>query len=519
MDQKEEPLPPRPGSAAWWNELDDLKAKTRYTPGRTTAQSHHRSQQSRSHSRMSFQDDDEDTSVVQEESDLTRTPVTGSMRRRAYQRHPRAQSVLEGAAITSAPSRLRSTADFNSAGGPARSRTAMGLNGDDSSPASAGTARNGPVESPLRHRRDLYEQADSSTRSHPASPGLPRRSPLKTAGNEHHRLLGEAMEHLERFSGTRSGSGPSFGHTPEHVRKLAIVSDLTTSLNSELRTLVADLVEAQVEAEMSMETNGQTGPETSLDQTIKQTERRLARLLRTSDEQVRGLTESALAISRYSREQDADNTKRSESRATTARPSLDEDRSYMEEEGEGANVSRSRSLGTGITQRRARRYQTESEVPNSNYTSRRPKDSVSVLFILQAQSLTNRTQTGTVKAGPAFHYPRHSVASTSALSNETAQANHSQSQSGRTRAISLDADPYDYSYEDRSDEEETMVMSKGTSRRDTMSESEDYDQHPRRRRPSAAERSTAAAALRLGLGALTAEGIGSRYRSRKKPSQ
>lgn len=412
-EQHEDPLPPRPGSAAWWNELDDIKAKAKFS-------SRSNSVALRSQSRQSFaaadhQDDEDGRDHYPVE--LERTPVAASRPRRGL--HPRAASVMEGPTPNSAPSRLRSTADFHQGGGGTmpRSRTAMGLNGLPPAPVSpadhrtaahtisrgtpAFSTNNNNNNTPLGLRR-FYDQNNTSSRSLPSTPnyGSQRRPPLKTTSNEHHRLLAEAVDYLERTT--------SHEDTPEYVRKMSILSDLTTTLNLELRTLVADLVEAQVEAEMDIESSGHQS--TSADESMKKVEKRLARLLRNSDEQVRSLTEGTLALARREKKLNVDATVRGhrpESRAThdrrpsldddayTARGSMDSDRhtarplyDESQEYDDGAHDSsfQDRSLGSTMTRAKSlqvepkssRRHQSRSEAtPAARNGSRRNKDSVS----------------------------------------------------------------------------------------------------------------------------------------------
>lgn len=397
----EEALPPRPGSAAWWNELDDIKAKAKTTPRRSSSLAF------RSQSRQSTFDDDDE--LDETPAGFDRTPATGSVRRRGI--HPRAASVMEGPKPNSAPSRLRSTADFHAAaaaggsGAMPRSRTAMGLNGMSTGPsrpqqsASRGTPTFQPQDTPTTLRR-FYEQNNTSSRSLPNTPNSPsrRRPPPKTTGNEHHRLLNQAMDHLERTTGHEE--------TPDYVRTMGILSELTTSLNLELRTLVADLVEAQVEAEMDMESSGL--PATAGSESMRKVEKQLARLLRISDEQVRSLTEGMLSLSRREKTRMLDlpvRVQRPESRAMTARrQSIEEDAStaresfdverfrpretYDEElddhepdESLGSTMTRTRSLGTSAKQH-SRRHQSRSETAPaaSRNESRRTKDSVSPAF-------------------------------------------------------------------------------------------------------------------------------------------
>lgn len=488
-----------PGSAGWWEETEQLRARAR------TARP-----ESRSQSRAStFADDDVSQEMSGDYSHAddypsNRTPVNvnsaaGSIRRKL---HPRAATALDGPMTNSnsAPQKLTSTTDIQPFSSTMRrSRTAMGFDRPN---------RIKPI-SPLRSLHSAagregaesvadYRRAETSSRmstfpSSSSSANMQRRSPPKTKDNTHHRLLADAMSHYEHETDSSASPSPYRGDgdndVEEHVRNMALLSQATTDLNSELRNLMVDLVESQVEDEMSFESSaGGGGNSFASTSTSEKLEKKLGRLVRNSDEQVRTLTEALLSLSRHEKDVAAAGSAMSPSTYNGNRRSIDSPppsrasrfRSGLDEAGrshspalEGHDRTLTRTPGyTGGSLRRgagstraSRRSATDmDETPSSRpAANRRNKDSVSCYpLVFQWLVLTTFllfAQDGTVRPSPSFHYPRHSVASTSALSTDHAETGRSPTKNLRTRAISLDSDHYDYA-EDRlaGDEEEDATM-------------------------------------------------------------
>lgn len=136
------------------------------------------------------------------------------------------------------------------------------------------------------------------------SPGTATRE-----SEEHHRLLYDALETFTKhfasnttlISSTSSAGIDSPTILPESAdlsKRMAALVSATTRLNSGLKTLVASAVHAQVDAELD---ESKTGLSVA---TLVQFERAANQLSRSSDEQVRSLTEGLIAFTRVERERD-----------------------------------------------------------------------------------------------------------------------------------------------------------------------------------------------------------------------
>ncbi|BGO91599.1 hypothetical protein NBRC10512_008046 [Rhodotorula toruloides] len=111
--------------------------------------------------------------------------------------------------------------------------------------------------------------------------------------SEHHKLLLSALDHFDKnFS-----AGQTDYASQELVKRMTALVSSTTKLNSGLRGLVEAVKEEQVQAQLDED---QRSPMLA----VAQFERNVNALLRTSDDQVRSLTEDLVAFVRFDRERD-----------------------------------------------------------------------------------------------------------------------------------------------------------------------------------------------------------------------
>ncbi|BGO99849.1 Cell wall surface anchor family protein [Rhodotorula toruloides ATCC 204091] len=111
--------------------------------------------------------------------------------------------------------------------------------------------------------------------------------------SEHHKLLLSALDHFDKnFS-----AGQTDYASQELVKRMTTLVSSTTKLNSGLRGLVEAIKEEQVQAQLDED---QRSPMLA----VAQVERNVNALLRTSDDQVRSLTEDLVAFVRFDRERD-----------------------------------------------------------------------------------------------------------------------------------------------------------------------------------------------------------------------
>ncbi|ORY76259.1 hypothetical protein BCR35DRAFT_332882 [Leucosporidium creatinivorum] len=116
-------------------------------------------------------------------------------------------------------------------------------------------------------------------------------------GGDHHALLYSAFERFEQYFASLDGQEAPSPESIDLVKRMAALIGSTTKLNSGLRSLLASTSEAQVEAELD---EGSRSPTVG----IAQFEKSVNSLLRTSDDQVRCLTEDLIAFTRVERERD-----------------------------------------------------------------------------------------------------------------------------------------------------------------------------------------------------------------------
>lgn len=117
------------------------------------------------------------------------------------------------------------------------------------------------------------------------------------SGGDHHALLYSAFERFEQYFASLEDQEASSPESIDLVKRMAALIGSTIKLNNGLRSLVASTSEAQVEAELD---EGSRSPTIG----IAQFEKSVNSLLRTSDDQVRCLTEDLIAFTRVERERD-----------------------------------------------------------------------------------------------------------------------------------------------------------------------------------------------------------------------
>ncbi|GEM09793.1 cell wall surface anchor family protein [Rhodotorula toruloides] len=111
--------------------------------------------------------------------------------------------------------------------------------------------------------------------------------------SEHHKLLFSALDHFDKnFS-----AGQTDHVSLELVKRMTALVSSTTKLNSGLRGLLEAVKEEQVQAQLDED---QRSPMLA----VAQFERNVNALLRTSDDQIRSLTEDLVAFVRFDRERD-----------------------------------------------------------------------------------------------------------------------------------------------------------------------------------------------------------------------
>ena len=216
-----------------------------------------------------------------------------------------------------------------------RDRTVRALNAlanDEQSPLSptASSNRSSPQKrgsgqfSSARPRRISF--ADASLES-PASNSTISRSESARLGagsrmsmhrsNEHQGLLFSAFERFEQYFTSLDGQDTTSRDSADLVKRMQALVGSTTKLNSGLRSLVSATTEAQIVADLDEGVRSSTV-------SIAQFEKSIHSLLRTSDDQVRSLTEDLIAFTRFERErnnqrQAGDGASRPASRASNYR--------------------------------------------------------------------------------------------------------------------------------------------------------------------------------------------------------
>ncbi|GAA6013685.1 hypothetical protein JCM11491_005058 [Sporobolomyces phaffii] len=111
---------------------------------------------------------------------------------------------------------------------------------------------------------------------------------------DHHKLLLSAFDHFDRHF---SQAGPDAPESVELVKRMVALIASTTKLNTGLRTLAETIKEEHIQAQVD---------EAQRDSTVSLTqfEKGVHALVRTSDDQVRNLSEDLIAITRVDRERE-----------------------------------------------------------------------------------------------------------------------------------------------------------------------------------------------------------------------
>ncbi|GAA5906004.1 uncharacterized protein JCM6883_002522 [Sporobolomyces salmoneus] len=149
-------------------------------------------------------------------------------------------------------------------------------------------------DSPLPPGSNSMSRTNSNTSRSESDPVIQSVVASASSG-DHHKLLLSAFEHFDRHFSSQGGT-----ETPESIqlvdRMIALISS-TTKLNTGIRSLSDLIKEEQIQAQLD---EGQRDPTVSL----TQFEKSVHALLRTSDDQVRSLSEDLIAITRVDRERE-----------------------------------------------------------------------------------------------------------------------------------------------------------------------------------------------------------------------
>ncbi|KAK4700824.1 hypothetical protein P7C70_g5418, partial [Phenoliferia sp. Uapishka_3] len=130
-------------------------------------------------------------------------------------------------------------------------------------------------------------------------PESSRTGQMPTAqGSEHHKLLYQAYEYFDAHFTPTEGRDSMAPDSIELVKRMGSMVSSTTKLNAGLRALISASTEAQIEAALDESSRS------SASAGFPQFEKSVNLLLRTSDDQIRSLTEGLIAFTRVERERD-----------------------------------------------------------------------------------------------------------------------------------------------------------------------------------------------------------------------
>ncbi|GAA5929819.1 uncharacterized protein JCM15063_004632 [Sporobolomyces koalae] len=200
-------------------------------------------------------------------------------------------ALLAGQGIVASPIGTSSPAEALATGSPRRKRESIGTYDRNRKISFAnGThedSRLPPGSNSMSRSNSNTSRAGSETAlSGPISPS--------SADADHHKLLLSAFDQLDRhFSQSRVETS----ETVELVKRAIPLISSTTRLNSGLRALVDDIKQEHVQAQLDEEQRIATLP-------FAQFEKHAKALLRSSDDQVRSLSETLLAFTRVDRERE-----------------------------------------------------------------------------------------------------------------------------------------------------------------------------------------------------------------------
>ncbi|GAA5872628.1 hypothetical protein JCM1840_004858 [Sporobolomyces johnsonii] len=152
------------------------------------------------------------------------------------------------------------------------------------------------ADSPLAPGSSTVSRSNSNTSRSGAESAL-RGYLDKAANGDHHKLLLSAFDHFDKHFSTPSGGQADLPESLDLVKRMSALIASTTKLNSGLRALIEAIKDEQVQAQLD---EGQRSPTIS----ISQFEKSINALLRSSDDQVRTLTEDLIAFTRVEKERD-----------------------------------------------------------------------------------------------------------------------------------------------------------------------------------------------------------------------
>ena len=151
------------------------------------------------------------------------------------------------------------------------------------------SATEGRVSSPSPYNATVARSKSAMSNAFP-------RSAPATPGSDHPKLLQQAFEYFDAHFSPTEGRDALAPDSVDLVKRMSAMVQSTTKLNAGLRALVTASTEAQIEAELD-ENSRTPAPAAPF-------EKSLNALLRTSDDQVRSLTEGLIAFTRVERERD-----------------------------------------------------------------------------------------------------------------------------------------------------------------------------------------------------------------------
>ncbi|GAA5988762.1 hypothetical protein JCM5350_002929 [Sporobolomyces pararoseus] len=152
-------------------------------------------------------------------------------------------------------------------------------------------------------------RSNSNTSRNGSEPLLQGLASQSSSIGDHHKLLLSAFDHFDRHF---SQDGDKTPESIELVKRMVVLISSTSKLNTGLRSLAEAIKEEQVQAELDEDQRNSTV-------SLSRFEKSIHALLRTSDDQVRSLSEDLIAITRVDRERER-LRKEQEGGATTSRP-------------------------------------------------------------------------------------------------------------------------------------------------------------------------------------------------------
>ncbi|GAA5926614.1 hypothetical protein JCM1841_003182 [Sporobolomyces salmonicolor] len=152
------------------------------------------------------------------------------------------------------------------------------------------------ADSPLAPGSSTVSRSNSNTSRSGAESAL-RGYLDKAVYGDHHKLLLSAFDHFDKHFSMPSNGQADLPESLDLVRRMSALIASTTKLNNGLRALIEAIKDEQVQAQLD---EGQRSPTIS----VSQFEKSVNALLRSSDDQVRTLTEDLIAFTRIEKERD-----------------------------------------------------------------------------------------------------------------------------------------------------------------------------------------------------------------------